>query len=129
MRNVIEEALIMITFILALAVSLLPGCGDSVTLVPVPPEAPTEPNPNPGGDSPSPEITFQTVQVWIKRDCAIGGCHNNPGFAESEAQFLGSQSPSRIANDTMPPSYASQALKDRWKAIRPQVLDYIEANR
>lgn len=129
----IKEWLVVTLAVLLAAVAIVYGCG-APTYVPYEGGAPSQggtpaPKPSPGGGGGTSSVSWDQVKPLLQQNCAVSGCHSNPSFVQTEALFFSSAAPNRIANGSMPASNASPELKARWNAVRPQVLQYIEAHK
>ena len=93
---------------------MLVSCGSSSYPPEQPATPPPPPSPGPGGG----ELTFASdIKPLLNTYCAE--CHSDATFIASEAGFLSSKAPTRIANKSMPQRQGKNASKfgDAQRAI------------
>ena len=101
---------------------LLASCGSSNGGYPDQPPAP-QPFPQPGNG----ELTFNSdIKPLLNSYCAE--CHSDATFISSEASFLSSKAPTRIANKSMPQRQGKNASK--WgDAQRAIIAEFVADHR
>lgn len=83
-------------------------------------DTPKEPEPFPRpGPGPSTGQTFGDVQPLLQKFCSE--CHSDAVFIANEKGFLASKAPVRVANKSMPPSFAKNY--SQWKEADRQSIN------
>lgn len=92
-------------YLCLLTLFLICSCGFGPGDPPVGEPRPENDAPPPGGDGG--DLSFVgDIKPILTDNCALSGCHAGAPMLETAKNFINSNSPKRIINGSMPPSYS-----------------------